>query len=413
MIKKAFYILLVALMALPVSCSKDHKSSKATPGIKASNLEGTWIATQYINGDMEDVSNICLLIKSSNPGFTYTLFNEGGNDREGTCSLDGNILRFYGGYKDDDTVKVLDSRHLILTTTSDEKISYTKVEDLLQGTWKASHGSVSMTVTITKDANSAFPATVDGSDGTSFLELGIKESAEVVVNFAGGPLNDSFTLLHVEDYLFSADCDGDEWVFMREKPAPQSVFKEKDLAGTWVETQAYYFGNGIVINDPVANIFNPDKTYVSSSQYGSDNNDGTWDLNGNVLRLRNSSTVTDKMLKELDGKHMAWISPDGLWLQKCTNVTSLLTGKWLIAWQKAWFVVTFDKSGSSSWLEDGTTNAGEYDWTLDVDGGHVILKFIGTNGNTWHDDLTINTLVGDDYMTSTNAAGGPVTLRRL
>ena len=78
MIKKAFYILLVALMALPVSCSKDHKSSKATPGIKASNLEGTWIATQYINGDMEDVSNICLLIKSSNPGFTYTLFNEGG-----------------------------------------------------------------------------------------------------------------------------------------------------------------------------------------------------------------------------------------------------------------------------------------------------------------------------------------------
>jgi hypothetical protein len=64
----------------------------------------------------------------------------------------------------------------------------------------------------------------------------------------------------------------------------------------------------------------------------------------------------------------------------------------------AWYLVTFDESGTSIWKYIGNADLGTHNWSLGFDGSRIVIKVTGPEIN---DDFKI-WKVADDQLTAKN-----------
>lgn len=204
-------------------------------------------------------------------------------------------------------------------------------------------------------------------------------------------------------------------VSCKKDPASKTPpFKEKDLIGYWACTQS-------ITNDESPEIYPAQALLMKEDHNGGlswrgDNYFFTWALEGDDLKLLGEHVPDVSTLKKLDGRHMIWFqkfeTTSISYLDSYTNISAILPGKWDITFDdgedQQSYIVTIDKSGSSSWVSH-EVDAGTYNWELLVKDSRVTIHF---KGNGWEDYLIIHEIGSDDHLVARNNLYSSVTLER-
>ena len=126
-----------------------------------------------------------------------------------------------------------------------------------------------------------------------------------------------------------------------------------------------------------------------------------------IITSDDGSGYPDIVIQSLDGVHMFYQQAGES--AYYTNMEKFMPGTWKASWQDAWFIVTMDESGTSTWKRAGTVSAGTYDWSLEFKGSRIVVKFTGA---TWNDQLLVLGIT-DGKLEMKNKDGGHVDFERV
>ena len=174
-------------------------------------------------------------------------------------------------------------------------------------------------------------------------------------------------------------------------------FEENDLVGKWACTKVIHPSGEQDTNPPFAYLFNADHT--GEARYWNTPYSVTWKIEkGAKLTMRQGDGTgwTDMIIGALDGLHLFY-TQDGS-SNYYTNIEKLLPGTWEVNGGLAWYLVTFDESGTSIWKYAGNSDIGTHNWSLGFDGSRIVIKVTGPQIN---DDFKI-LKVADDQLTAKN-----------
>ena len=235
-----------------------------------------------------------------------------------------------------------------------------------------------------------------------------------VVKFTipGSIVSNNYGVRYIDDDCgWIVDTNGNSIYLFREQPQEGERFNEKDLEGVWFCTRSMD-DSAMGSSAGLGYSFSADHKYKEYS-YGTDVVNGSWAFSGNKLTLSSTEGIS---LVFLDNKHMCWIRDLGnynlYYHERYTNLTRILPGTWKASWTGAWFIVTINEDGTSSWKEEGSVNSGDYDWTLNyvsADNSYPV-PVLSFSGSGWSDQLTFTEVTDDMFVFTSAKTGGSKVL---